>query len=138
MASMVSAFGDRESEGRGLAAALLCSVCIVSSGWLRLVGRHVDPVLVLARLGQIEGCLLAEPEPCVRPAGFFQANGHFRRNGCMAVQDPREGVAGNSQHFGCFGHVQAERSQAVLPDAASGMRGSAHERVEAIAGQVKV
>ena len=43
----------------------------------------------------------------------------------MAVQDPREGVAGNSQHFGCFGHVQAERSQAVLPDAASGVRGIA-------------
>ena len=44
----------------------------------------------------------------------------------MAIQNAREGVTGDIEYPGRLGHVQAERDQAVLPDAAAGMRGILH------------
>ncbi len=41
----------------------------------------------------------------------------------MAVENPREGMAGNAQHLRCLSHVQAEWFQAILADAAPWMRG---------------
>ena len=43
----------------------------------------------------------------------------------MAIQNAREGVAGDAQYPCRLRHVQAERYQAVFPDAAAGVGGKA-------------
>ena len=89
------------------------------------VSLDMDPVLVLACLHEIVGGLASQPELGIRPACLLQPERHLRRDCRAAVENPGQGVPGNAQHPRRFGHTQTERFQAVLADAASGMRSPA-------------
>lgn len=81
---------------------------IASVGGFGVVGLDVDLVFVAAGLGEVVRSLEAEPEIGVGPTGFFEADGHFRRDGGVAIEQAGEGVAGDAEDAGGFGYAQAE------------------------------
>ena len=97
---------SKESLGRGLG----------------LVALDPYPVFSLARLGQVVRGLPAQPEIRVGPPCLLKPNGHIGRDRRVAVQNSRKSVAGNAENPRRLRDAQAKGLQAVLPDAAAGVR----------------
>jgi len=86
----------------------------------------MDLVFVAAGLGEVIRSLKAEPEFGGGPTSFFEADGHFGRDGGVPVEQAREGMAGDAEDLSRFGHAQVEGIQAILLESWSRMRGILH------------
>jgi hypothetical protein len=84
------------------------------SGWDISFDR--DVLRVLPCLRHVIGELHAKKMVHVRAEGLFDAQGHFRRQGCLAVQKIGERSAAHLQNVRRLRHVEAEGFDDFGPD----------------------
>lgn len=91
-----------------------------------LVTLHFDITFVTPGLCKIVCCLQAQPMIGVRPTRLFQSNRHVGGDAGMSVQNPGEGMPGDSEHLRGFGNAETERTQACVLNGMAGMRWVLH------------
>ena len=91
--------------------------------------RNLDPALPFPRLREIIDRLRGQPGPGAAPSHLFKADGHFRRDAGVAVDDAGQGMARHAQPHRAFRDRKIERIEAGNLDRAAGMRRVLHSHV---------
>jgi len=98
-----------------------------SLGDLPLQASGLDRPSARAHLRQVVIDLQAQPEIGVAADRLLQAQGHFRRDPTLAVDDAVELLAGHAKALGDIGNREAKLGN-LIPDPDARMRGVLYHR----------